>query len=188
MPHGASPPACRFHNIANHESDGRRPSRTQSGLRVRVCGGADRQKDEGKAPAGRNSYLAVARHNLRRNASYRPSCSCLVIIDVLYLFQSSVGLTAHQSLTNVNTSDTRKSPVGSRSAHPNKEIEAAVKFAESVGWRFQATGKSAHAWGKLLCPLTDRSGCRVFIWSTPRSPENHAKEIRRIVGKCPHQP
>lgn len=77
--------------------------------------------------------------------------------------------------------------MGSRPTHPNKEIEAAVTYAEAKGWRYKAAGKSAHAWGKFLCPFADRSGCHVFVWSTPKRPESHAKEIRRTVGKCPHQ-
>ena len=45
-----------------------------------------------------------------------------------------------------------------RSKHPNKEIERAVKYAESKGWRYQQSGNSAHAWGRLLCPFTAREG------------------------------
>ena len=39
-----------------------------------------------------------------------------------------------------------------RKKHPNKEIEAALKHAEENGWLVQKSGKSSHAWGKLLCP------------------------------------
>ena len=72
-----------------------------------------------------------------------------------------------------------------RSSHPNKEIEAAVAYAEQQGWSWAKV--NGHAWGKLLCPHHDREGCKIFIWSTPRSPENHAKQIRRDVDRCPHQ-
>jgi len=44
-----------------------------------------------------------------------------------------------------------------------------------------------HAWGQILCAYAQRGGCRVSVWSTPRSPENHAKQLRRAVDKCPHQ-
>ncbi len=37
-----------------------------------------------------------------------------------------------------------------RKRHPNKEIEAALRYAESYGWRVIASGH--HAWGKLYCP------------------------------------
>lgn len=33
-----------------------------------------------------------------------------------------------------------------RKKHPNKDIEAAVAYAESKKWTFKETGKSAHAW------------------------------------------
>jgi hypothetical protein len=72
-----------------------------------------------------------------------------------------------------------------RPRHPNKEIEAAVAYAEGQGWTwFKVQG---HAWGKLYCPHHDRDGCIVFVWSTPRVPEHHARQIRREVDRCPHK-
>lgn len=74
-----------------------------------------------------------------------------------------------------------------RPRHPNKEIEQAIKYAESKGWRYYSSGHSAHAWGRLLCPLADREGHSMSIWSTPKSTENHARQIRRNVDACEHQ-
>ena len=73
--------------------------------------------------------------------------------------------------------------------HPKKEIQAAIEYAESKGWRIEASGGSGHAWGQMYCPFNDddcRCGefCIASIWSTPRSPGNHAKQIRRVVDKC----
>lgn len=73
-----------------------------------------------------------------------------------------------------------------RKKHPNKAIEAAIKFAEEKGWRYQETGNSSHAWGKLLCTFEGREGCSMSIYSTPKVPENHADQIRRNVKSCPH--
>lgn len=73
-----------------------------------------------------------------------------------------------------------------RPKHPNKDIELALKYAESKGWRYQQTGNSAHAWGKILCPLASREGHSMSIWSTPKSAENHAKQIKRNVDACEH--
>ncbi|NCX94248.1 MAG: hypothetical protein EBX40_06200 [Gammaproteobacteria bacterium] len=73
-----------------------------------------------------------------------------------------------------------------RPKHPNKELEKAVKYAESKGWRYQTPGGSAHAWGRLLCPLATREGHAMSVWSTPRNPENHAKQIKRNVDSCDH--
>lgn len=71
-----------------------------------------------------------------------------------------------------------------RPEHPNKEIEAAVKHAISKGWRFK--GSKGHAWGRLFCPAKVRGGCQISVWSTPKSPFDHARQIRRRVDKCPH--
>jgi len=73
-----------------------------------------------------------------------------------------------------------------RKSHPNKEIEAAIQYAEKHGWRYKSAGNSAHAWGRLLCPLSTRDGCAMSVWSTPRNSQNHAIQIRRSVDKCPH--
>lgn len=80
-----------------------------------------------------------------------------------------------------------KKSVAVRPKHPNKEIELAIKYAESKGWRYFSSGSSAHAWGRLLCPLATTEGHAMSIWSTPKSPENHARQIRRNVDVCEHQ-
>lgn len=71
-----------------------------------------------------------------------------------------------------------------RHRHPDKHIEKAVQYAESLGWRVELS--NGHAWGHLLCPHATREGCIVGVWSTPRNPENHARQIRREVDQCPH--
>lgn len=76
--------------------------------------------------------------------------------------------------------------MASRKQHPNKEIEEAVQYAENNGWRYKKVGKSAHAWGRMLCPAQTRDGCSISIWSTPRNPTNHARQIRRSVDACLH--
>ncbi|QIG92147.1 hypothetical protein [Bradyrhizobium sp. 6(2017)] len=75
--------------------------------------------------------------------------------------------------------------MANRSAHPNKEIEAVVSEAETEGWGWRKV--NGHAWGQLLCAHHDRDGCRISIWSTPKNPENHAKQIRRVIDRCPHK-
>jgi hypothetical protein len=69
--------------------------------------------------------------------------------------------------------------------HPNKEIEAALKYARGEGWTVIKSAKG-HCWGIIRCPH-GRGGCQKSVWSTPRSPQDHAKSIRRFVDKCPHQ-
>ncbi|OQZ04959.1 MAG: hypothetical protein B6D36_11695 [Planctomycetes bacterium UTPLA1] len=72
-----------------------------------------------------------------------------------------------------------------RPRHPKPPIEQAVRYAEQQGWRLKMS--NGHAWGRLFCPYFDRSGCIVCVWSTPRVPENHARQIRNAVDRCPHR-
>lgn len=72
-------------------------------------------------------------------------------------------------------------------SHPNKHIREAIKYAEDNGWRFIKSSARAHIYGELLCGQATREGCRVSVYSTPRVPEDHAKDIRRAVRHCPHE-
>lgn len=74
-----------------------------------------------------------------------------------------------------------------RNSHPNKEVESALQYAESKGWRVEVGG--GHAWGRMYCPDNSkdcRCGefCITSIWSTPKNPVNHAKQLRRVVDNC----
>lgn len=74
-----------------------------------------------------------------------------------------------------------------RKSHPKKEVESALCHAESHGWRIEVGG--GHAWGKMYCPF-NRRGCRcgefciTSIWSIPKNPTNHAKQLQRVVDNC----
>jgi hypothetical protein len=75
----------------------------------------------------------------------------------------------------------------SRRSHPHSEIEAALKHAEDNGWRVDVGG--GHCWGRIYCPYNDKEcRCGVFcissVWSTPKNPENHGRQIRRVVDNC----
>lgn len=77
-----------------------------------------------------------------------------------------------------------------RTKHPKKDIEEALKHAESQGWVVKEGG--AHAWGKIYCPFNDnecRCGefCIASVWSTPRSSTNHASQLCRVVDNCARQ-
>ncbi len=74
-----------------------------------------------------------------------------------------------------------------RPRHSKKEIEEALRHAEEQGWRVAVGG--SHAWGRIYCPYDDsecRCGefCITSVWSTPRSPTNHARALRRVVDRC----
>lgn len=74
-----------------------------------------------------------------------------------------------------------------RDKHPNKHIEGAIRYAESRGWTVKKPGKSSHSWGKLQCRENSRQGCQIYIYSTPKVPENHAQQIISFVDKCEHK-
>lgn len=58
-----------------------------------------------------------------------------------------------------------------RPKHPRKEIEAAVRYAESQGWR-----------GNRFCRCGEF--CITSIWSTPKNSVSHARALRRVVENC----
>lgn len=79
--------------------------------------------------------------------------------------------------------------MAARKKHPNKEIEAALQYVESEGWRVEKA--NGHAWGIMTCPWNDKECrcnvfCRKSIWSTPRVPEDLAEIVRRSVDGCVH--
>jgi len=74
-----------------------------------------------------------------------------------------------------------------RPSHPKKDIEGALKYAEKWGWRVEV--RRGHAWARLYCPHNDdecRCGefCVISVWTTPKSPINHARAILRVVDNC----
>lgn len=76
-----------------------------------------------------------------------------------------------------------------RGRHPDKDIRAAVDHALAHGWTLKPT--RGHAWGILLCPENDPlcrqgKGCFRSVWSTPRNPADHARDIRTWVDHCIH--
>ncbi len=73
--------------------------------------------------------------------------------------------------------------------HPNKEIRAAIEYAESKGWRVEES--KGHPWGRILCPNNDNGKdcrCGVFcimsIWSTPKFPQRFAMSVIQKVDAC----
>lgn len=74
-----------------------------------------------------------------------------------------------------------------RRRHPKPDVEAALRYAETNGWKVTVGG--SHAWGRMACPFNAadcRRGkfCLTSIWSTPRNPGNHARQLRRVVDNC----
>lgn len=67
--------------------------------------------------------------------------------------------------------------------HPNKAISQAIAYALENGWHKIESGKSSHAYCRLRCDF-GHSEHQMSVWSTPRNPENHAKQIIRKVDEC----
>jgi len=68
--------------------------------------------------------------------------------------------------------------------HPNKHIREALKYATDQGWTL-ASGRG-HAFGVLRCPAGTREGCQKSVWSTPRNPECHARDLIASINACSH--
>ena len=67
--------------------------------------------------------------------------------------------------------------------HPNKQLREAIKHAMANGWEIAEAGKSAHAFCRVRC-AGGHTEHQMSIWSTPKSPENHAKQILHKVQQC----
>jgi hypothetical protein len=71
-----------------------------------------------------------------------------------------------------------------RPRHPKKEVEEAIRYAlDEKAWTLEVRKGKGHAWGVLRCPAGED---KVRVWGTPRSPGDHAKQIRQAALRCPH--
>jgi hypothetical protein len=73
--------------------------------------------------------------------------------------------------------------------HSNKEIRKVIKDAVSKGWIIKESSGQAHIWGSLYCPNNDPNccsgtNCILNVHSTPKNPQNHAKQLERAIKKC----
>lgn len=66
--------------------------------------------------------------------------------------------------------------VVSRGRHPKAPIAAALAEVARPGLEVEEVHKG-HRWGVLICT---ECGTRLAIWSTPRVPENTARDIRKF--------
>ena len=68
--------------------------------------------------------------------------------------------------------------------HPNKAIRDAIAEAVASGWSLVEAGGSAHCFCRLRCGIPEHSDHMMSVWSTPKNPENHARQILRKVRQC----
>ena len=79
---------------------------------------------------------------------------------------------------------TIKAPSAKRPRHTSKEVEEAIRNAESLGW---VCDYPRIHWGLVFCADAERKGCQNGVKGTPQNPETHARQIRRAVNRCPNQ-
>lgn len=91
------------------------------------------------------------------------------------------GVRHSQSASLTNANDVVQCQQVARGRHPKNDIAQALDYAEKNGWIVEMT-VSGRRWGVARCGR----GCSISIWSTPKSPGNHANAIRRAVHYCPH--
>jgi hypothetical protein len=70
--------------------------------------------------------------------------------------------------------------------HHNKDINKAIEYAISKGWRYESAKSRGHIDGTLYCPAGTREGHRLGVACTPRVPEDWANRIRKEVDDCQH--
>jgi len=65
--------------------------------------------------------------------------------------------------------------------HPKKDVNEALDYADGQGFEVEQTS-AGHKWGRITCTCS----ARFSVWSTPRSPFNHGRQIRRWVDQHEH--
>lgn len=71
------------------------------------------------------------------------------------------------------------------SSHSKKEVRRALAEAAEAGFEVKATNTRGHSWGYVDCPDAECT-MRLYVWSTPKNPNNHAMQIRRFVERHRH--
>jgi len=66
--------------------------------------------------------------------------------------------------------------------HPKSAVASALAAAKGVGLTVKED-HNGHRWGTVTCAAC---GEDVTVWSTPRSPDAHAKWIKRFVARHTH--
>lgn len=66
-----------------------------------------------------------------------------------------------------------------RGRHPKKDVEQALNRAERNRLNVQQNRGRGHKWGDVGCQDTGHP--KKSVWSTPRNPGNHAKEINKYT-------
>jgi len=66
--------------------------------------------------------------------------------------------------------------------HQHKEVADALGDAKAVGLTV-VTLHSNHRWGEVICEPCQSAR---DVWSTPRNPGTHAKQLKRFIAEHTH--
>jgi hypothetical protein len=70
----------------------------------------------------------------------------------------------------------------SRGRHPQKEIAEALGRARGANLEVVEIHRG-HRWGEVRC---ESCGASFDVWSTPRNPGTHAKQVDRFTARHTH--
>jgi hypothetical protein len=70
----------------------------------------------------------------------------------------------------------------SRGRHQKKEVADVLHEAEKAGLRVVEL-HAGHRWGEVICAAC---GSTREVWSTPRNPSVHAKQLKRFIVRHTH--
>lgn len=62
--------------------------------------------------------------------------------------------------------------------HSKKEVNEVLDYADRQGFEVEQTA-AGHRWGRIKCTC----GAFISIWSTPKNPHNHGRQLRRWVDQ-----
>jgi hypothetical protein len=71
----------------------------------------------------------------------------------------------------------------SRGRHQKKEVADALCAAEPAGLSVVEL-HSGHRWGEVTCEECESTR---EVWSTPRNPGVHAKQLKRFIARHTHE-
>jgi hypothetical protein len=71
----------------------------------------------------------------------------------------------------------------SKWSHSRNQVRKALDEANKAGFDVEDTSRHGHSWGYVRCR---KCGQKFSVWSTPRSADNHAKQIRHFITRHSH--
>ena len=69
-------------------------------------------------------------------------------------------------------------------SHSKKDVREALDAAVAGGFKVEDTSTHGHSWGWVRCAVC---GQKFSVWSTPKSPGTHARQIRQFVRRHGHE-